>query len=135
MNSPLLTTVICGSYRKHWEDILRIRNFLEQQGVYILSPLGTKIVNPGEEFARLEGDPDVDVRTVQDAIFAHIRQSTFVIVANVNGYLGKATVFEMGYAAANGIRILTVEPVQDPNLASYTQPLTALFPTWTSEWD
>ncbi|MDR6226254.1 nucleoside 2-deoxyribosyltransferase [Desmospora profundinema] len=85
-------------------------------------------MNPGEVFIRLENDPEVDARTVQDAIFTHIRNSTFVTVANVDGYLGKA--FEMGYAAAYGIRILTIEPVEDPNLAGYTQRLDAVFPSW-----
>lgn len=98
METTLLKTVICGSYRKHWDEVLRVRSFLEEQGVHVLAPTGFRVVNPGATFARLEGEPEVEVRMVQDAFFAQIRNATFLTVANVDGYLGKAVTFEIGYA-------------------------------------
>jgi nucleoside 2-deoxyribosyltransferase len=110
-----------------------VRSLLEEQGVHVLAPTGFRVVNPGAAFSVLEGDPKVEVRMVQDAFFAQIRNTTFLTVANVDGYLGKAVTFEMGYAVAYGLRILTLEAVNDPNLSGYVERLEAVFPAWMEE--
>src|SRR5690606_17441222 len=87
-------------------------------------------INPEEEFIILEKDPFHDPRTLQDSIFAKIRTSSFLIVANIDGYIGKAATLEMGYAIAFGVQILALESVDDPNLAVYCRPFTEVFPKW-----
>jgi hypothetical protein len=125
-------TVISGSYRKHFSQMIELKQFLHQERICVLAPVSTGVVNPGEEFVLLDEDPIHDPRTLQDSILAKIRSSSFLVLANVDGYIGKAATFEMGYAVSQGIQILTLEPVADPNLAGYCRPLREVFPNWSS---
>lgn len=121
-------TVICGSFQKHLAASFQLRDFLENRGVRVLSPIGGSAVTPDDEFVRLDADPLSDERTIQDAVFAKIRQSTFIVVANIGGYLGTATTMEIGYAVACGIRVFTVEEASDPNVSCYTRTFAEIFP-------
>ena len=125
-----VNTVISGSYRKHFSQMVDLKCFLEHERITVLAPVSNGIVNPGEEFIILNEDPIHDPRTLQDSILAKIRTSSFLVLANVDGYIGKAATFEMGYAVSQGIQILTLEPVLDPNLAGYCRPLESVFPNW-----
>lgn len=123
-----LFAVISGSFRKHLAEIGELKRQLESQGVAILSPQSTEAVNPNDEFIVLDSDPIEDHRVLQDSVFAKIRRSTFLVVANVDGYIGRAAVLEMGYAIAMGIAIYTLMPVDDPNLAPYCRLVGDIFP-------
>lgn len=122
-----LRTVISGSYRKHLQDLLQLKNELERKGVEVLAPVCGEAVNPTEEFVVLTDDLVEDPRTLQDSVFAKMRQSTFHVLLNKDGYIGRAATLELGYAVALGLQILTSEPVDDPNLAPYTRLLSEVF--------
>lgn len=128
IHADTICTVISGSFRKHLGQIMKLKQQLEQAFVTVLSPAGHAAVNPGEEFIVLDSDPVTHPKLLQDSVFAKIRRSTFLVVANFDGYLGKAAVLEIGYAIAIGISIYTVEPVEDPNLSPYCRPLSEVFP-------
>ncbi len=121
-------TVIGGSFRKHLLQIAQLKKQFEKNYISVLSPAGDVAVNPDEEFIILDSDPVSHPRLLQDSVFAKIRGSTFLTVANVGGYLGKAAILEMGYAIAMGVAIYTLEPVEDPNLAPYCRLLREVFP-------
>ncbi len=123
-----LYTVISGSFRKHLSQIVQLKQFLQSQQVMVLSPTGHAAINPKDEFIVLDSDPISNPKLLQDSVFAKIRRSTFLVVANFNGYLGKAAILEIGYAIATGISIYTLEPVDDPNLSPYCRPLSEIFP-------
>lgn len=123
-----LKTVISGSYRKHFSRMLQLKEHLENLGIDVLAPSSAGVMNPSEEFILLDVDPVADPRTLQDSIFAKIRSSSFLVVANVGGYIGKAAVFEMGFAASLGLQIFVTDPVEDPNLAGYCRMLADVFP-------
>ena len=118
-----IATVISGSYRRHLADMYALKRLLERKGIHVLSPVGDGAINPGEEFVLLDADPIHDHRTLQDSVFAKIRRSSFLVGFNQGGYLGKAALIEFGYAISIGIPILTLEPVEDPNIAPYTRLL------------
>lgn len=123
-----LFTVISGSYRKHLQQIVQLKQALEKQHIAVLSPSGDVAVNPDEEFIILDSDPVSHPKLLQDSVFAKIRRSTFLTVANVDGYLGRAAVLEIGYAICLGLSIYTLRPVDDPNLSPYCRPLSEVFP-------
>lgn len=123
-----LFTVISGSYRKHLQQIIEIKQALQKQHVEVLSPSGEAAINPDEEFIILDSDPVDNPKLLQDSVFAKIRRSTFLTVANVGGYLGRAAVLEIGYAICLGISIYTLEPVEDPNISPYCRSLQEIFP-------
>lgn len=118
-----IATVISGSYRRHLRGMYALKRVLEQKGIHVLSPVGDGAINPGEEFVLLDADPIHDHRTLQDSVFAKIRRSSFLVGFNSDGYLGKAALLEFGYAISIGIPILTLEPVEDPNILPYTRLL------------
>lgn len=122
------STVIIGSFRKHLSEIISIKNLLELSNIKVLSPVEDKITNPEEEFIFFESDLILDPKFLQDAVFSKIKQSTFVVVANVNGYLGRATTMEIGYAIAEGIPIYTLEPMEDVHISPYSRLLIDIFP-------
>lgn len=128
MTSQKLCTVISGSYRKHLKELYALKAELEKQNIHVLSPVGAHATNPGEEFIYLDEDPVTDKRLLQDSVFAKIRGSSFLVLANIDGYLGTAAVMEVGYAISIGIQILTVEPVNDPNIEPYTRSIYMAFP-------
>lgn len=129
MKSNSLRTVISGSYRRHLQELYALKQQLESVGVDVLSPVGSFAVNPQEEFIFLDEDPIHDKRVLQDSVFAKIRMSTFLVLANFERYLGNAALIEVGYSLSLGLQILTVEPVEDPNINSYTRLLFDVFPT------
>lgn len=84
--------------------------------------------NPGEEFILLDSDPIEHPEILQSSIFAKLRQSTFMVLGNFDGYLGRAAVLEVGYALGVGVTIFSVAPVDDPNIAPYCRSLSEVFP-------
>jgi hypothetical protein len=128
MNHSSVCTVISGSYRRHLQKLYDLKRSLENLGIHVLSPVGSAAINPGEEFILLDADPIHDKRLLQDSVFAKIRTSSFLVLANYDGYIGKAAVMEIGFALAIGLQILTVEPVEDPNIQPYTRLIRDAFP-------
>jgi nucleoside 2-deoxyribosyltransferase len=118
-----IATVISGSYRRHLQQMYALKRVLEDKGFTVLSPVGGAAVNPSDEFVLLDADPIRDHRTLQDSVFAKIRRSSFLVSFNREGYVGKASLLEYGYAIAVGIPILTLEPADDPNIKPYTRLL------------
>ena len=133
MRQSSIETVISGSFRKHLCQIIRLKHLLEENGMRVLSPEGHLATNPDEEFIYLDSDPIEHPELLQSSVFAKIRRSTFIVAANVDGYLGNAAILEIGYAIALGIRVYCVESVRDPNIAPYCRPLTEAFPNITLE--
>ena len=109
------------------------KRVIQENDIVVTSPVGKGAVNPGEEFVILDEDPITDERILQDSVFAKIRKSAFIVVANFEKYLGRAAVLEMGYAIAHGIQILTVDDVDDPNLAPYCRRLSDVFSSFNAE--
>jgi hypothetical protein len=98
-----LCTVISGSFRKHLKELMLLKAALQKNHVTVLSPAGHAATNPSEEFIVLDSDPVTHPKLLQDSVFAKIRRSTFLVVANIDGYLGKAATLEIGYAISVGI--------------------------------
>ena len=128
MNPTSLCTVISGSYRRHLRELYALKCQLKKIGINVLSPIGSFALNPNEEFIFLDADPVQDKRLLQDSVFGKIRTSAFLVLANFDGYIGNAALMEVGYALSFGLQILTVEPVEDPNISLYTRVLYDVFP-------
>ena len=125
--SEKMTTVISGSFRKHLSQLYILREELQSRGIEVLSPIGTAALDDAAEFVVLDADPVMDHRTLQDAVFSKIRRSSFLTVCNIDGYIGRAAAFEIGYAVATGLQVLTLEPADDPNIAAYSRLLSDVF--------
>lgn len=118
-----INVVISGSFRKHFKEMLHIRDLLQSQGINVLSPVGNHAINPGQEFLVLDSDQVSDHRLLQDSVFAKIRCSSMLVLANIDGYIGSAAAIEVGYAIAIGVQIYALEKITDPNIAPYCRNL------------
>ena len=116
---PSVYTVISGSFRKHLQQISFLKKALEHLGIAVLSPAKCGAVNPDEEFILLDSDPITDPGILQSSVFAKMRRSAFLVLANFDGYIGKAAALEIGFAIAIGLKIYALEEVSDPNLAPF----------------
>ena len=125
---PIIGTQINIKYKDNIGKIPIFAKNLEGYNINVLSPVGSDALNPKDEFIILDEDPVKDHRILQDSIFAKIRSASFHVVANVDGYIGSAAKMEIGYALAYGLQILTIEPVNDPNLSPYCRLITDIFP-------
>lgn len=117
-----INAVICGSYRKHFSQMLELKTFLERAGIAVLSP-GGELTLPSPGMIQ-------DPRALQDSVLAKIRASAFMVLVNVDGHVGRAATFEMGYAVSLGLQILAIEPVTDPGLAGYCRQFSEVFGRW-----
>lgn len=128
MSAKSLCTVISGSYRRHLRELYQLKQEIEKLGILVLSPVGSSALNPEQEFVFLDADPTRDKRLLQDSIFAKIRTSSFLILANFDGYIGKAASIEVGYALAFGLQVLSIALVEDPNIKPYARLINEVFP-------
>ncbi len=125
---PTLYTVISGSFRKHLNQISTLKKSLERLDVCVLSPSKCSAINPDDEFIILESDPVCHPELLQSSVFTKMRRSTFLVLANFDGYIGLAAAVEIGYAIALGLKIYAIEEVTDPNIAPFCTPIFHVFP-------
>lgn len=127
-NTNIIKTVISGSFRKHLQQIYELKKALEKENIQVLSPLGQNSINPKEEFVILDSDPVESPEILQATVFARIRNSTFLTLANFDGYMGRAATLEVGYAIAIGIKIYSIEKVIDPNINPFCSNIFNVLP-------
>jgi hypothetical protein len=101
---------IGGSYRKHLDRILSVREQFISLGWEVLRPQDTTVVESDDlEFVRLQGDP-ADAAGIQRAQLGAIEESDLYYVVNPGGYVGPSATAEVAWAAAKGIPVLLAEP-------------------------
>lgn len=109
--------VISGSFRKFYCGICETINTLESNGITVLSPKISQIINPKDEFVVFEHDISDDPRILEDNHLHAIDQADALFVYNPNGYVGLSAALEIGYAISLGIPIYFKEKPEDFTLA------------------
>lgn len=112
-----MKVTIAGSYRKHFDRLVRAKKDFEEVGVEVLRPKSTEISSADEELVRLEGDPG-DISEVQERQLEALRDCDFVYVVNPGGYLGPSATLEVGYAHRAGTPIIASEAPFEPVVAA-----------------
>jgi hypothetical protein len=101
---------LIGSFRKHLEYILNIRNQLVKLGVQVLSPPRfTEPKNLDEEFIIFEGEEGLSPLQIERHPLNSINVGDALIVCSKDGYVGASAMLEIGYAQALGKRIIFTE--------------------------
>ena len=107
--------VICGSFQQYLTKFESIMGRMHDQGTIVLSPWTTK-VRPetlGTDFILLEGQDDLkNERDTWRHKYEHMnkfRLSDAIILCNPEGFIGKGTIFELGFMIALGKRIIFME--------------------------
>ena len=105
------TAVICGSFNKHLDKIEMLISILNKQGIKVLSPRNTTIMDVKNGFILLEGDRMKHNCTwpIESRHLEAIKKSDMVIACNYDGYIGFSTAFEIGYAYSHGKKVVFLE--------------------------
>jgi hypothetical protein len=104
---------ISGSFRKHLDYILKIKDQLASDGTIVLSPRFTKPNNPGEEFVVFTGEEGASPLQLERHHLDSIDSSDALIVCDPNGYVGASALIEIGYATSMGKRIIFTEQPEE----------------------
>lgn len=100
---------ISGSFRKHLDYILNVKNNLESKGTQVLSPRFSKPRNPGESFVIFAGEEQFSPLELERYHLQCLTQSDALVVCNPNGYVGASTFIEIGCAHTLDKRIIFTE--------------------------
>lgn len=124
-NFEVTRAVLCGSFRKDHEGLLRAYHELIDTNCQVLSP-HTLDFND-EEFVRDGATLDMSARTLEDYHLMSIRQADFIWLHAPEGYVGTSAAFEIGYALAHHIPIFTRDSIADANLSNYVESVPSVF--------
>ncbi len=117
-----MKATISGSFKKFYQEICSAYEIFERNGIVVLSPSKSRIINPGAEFALLESDPKgASNKELEDRHLEAIANSDFLYVVSPNGYAGKSAVFEMGHANALRRPIYCSDSINDVTLEMYVK--------------
>lgn len=97
---------VIGSFRRYYaEAVLAVKEF-ESLGITVKSPVGSRIINPGDDFARFESDPpESPDELIQAATLDKILNSDLAYVVAPGGYIGRTTCYELGRIHARAIPV------------------------------
>lgn len=98
------TVSIIGSFRQKYSEVLNAWNTFTEAGLFVRSPKGSPIIEPGIDFVRFESDdPSLTDAQVQQVALHRILGSDFVYTVVPDGYVGRTTCLEIGRIAQANI--------------------------------
>ncbi len=93
------TVSIIGSFKQHYSLVLDAIKAFKRNGILVLSPIGSEIIQPVIPFVRFLSDPkEKSDEIVQTITLGRIFLSKAVYVVAPNGYVGRTTCYEIGRA-------------------------------------
>ena len=105
--------VIVGSYRKFYKEVVKKIEEFEDEGINVLMPAKSTIINYGDEFIKFEGDQNIPIKLIEMNFLESVKKADFIYVVNPNGYVGVSAAFEMGFAYSIGKPIYCMEKPAD----------------------
>lgn len=98
------TVVICGSFRKHMNDVKKVASYCESKNIEVLSPKNLNVVDIFDDnFVLFHGEKIENEREtywIENKHTNSIENADAVLICNSNGYFGDTTIYEIGYAMA-----------------------------------
>lgn len=113
VRQELKNVTISGSFRKHLQEILEVKRYLEANRIHIVSPRFEEPKNPGEEFVVFAGEEGMSPLELERYHLEAIQRSDALIVCNPKGYVGASAMIEIGYANALNKRIIFIEEPEE----------------------
>lgn len=96
--------VICGSFRKHMEDVKKVALYCKQKNIEVLSPKNLDVIAVFDgSFVLFHGEKIENEREsywIENKHTNSIENADAVLICNSNGYFGNTTIYEIGYAMA-----------------------------------
>jgi len=114
-----LQVSIIGSFRKSHDELKELFAFV-QENYTLLSPKSIDWENPDEEFVRVESQPaTMSIAEIENEHLEALRDSDFIILFAPEGYVGSSATYELGFARALGIPVLSTFPINDETLSLF----------------
>jgi len=117
-DASALTAVLCGTFRRDREGLIRAFHSLRQHSV-LLSPISVDFLDPTAEFVRLPQEQSDSIRDVEQRHLTAIAAADFVWLHAPNGYVGSSATLELGHAQALGIPVFSDTAPIDATLAAF----------------
>ncbi|MCA2213007.1 hypothetical protein [Jidongwangia harbinensis] len=88
---------IIGSFRKHHAEVVAAGRAFRSQGIDVMSPPDSEVLDPSLDFVRFASDPtSLADHELQARALHRILSASFVYAVLPGGYLGRTSGFEMG---------------------------------------
>lgn len=117
--------VLCGSFRRDHEGLLRAYHELIDTHCQVLSPHSLDFDD--QSFVRDNATQEMSARSLEDYHLMSIRQADFVWLHAPDGYIGVSAAFEIGYALAHHIPVFSRAIISDSNLSNYIDIVPSVF--------
>jgi len=80
-----MKAAISGSFRKFYKEICAAYDIFEQNGITVLSPKKSRIINPDDEFVILETDPKgIKMKQLENKHLGAIADSDFLYLEPIH---------------------------------------------------
>lgn len=103
--------VLCGSYTRDRDGLLRAYDELIATGCQVLSPRRMQFDNAA--FVRDTAEQGISSRAIEAWHLSAIRQAHFVMVHAPDGYVGLSAAMEIGFATAQECPVFSRTAPQD----------------------
>ena len=96
-----MKVVISGSFRKHMEEIIKLKQQLERDGIEVIKPNNIDTIDNPEnpEFIKFNGEESMSEYELQQQYYRAIETCDAHIIFNKGGYIGKSALYELFYGA------------------------------------
>lgn len=99
MKEQVSSVAILGSFKQHYEDVLKSLGTFAQAGICVTTPPDTGLLKPGIPFVRFESDDaEWSDEMVQVVALHRIFRADYIFVVVPDGYVGRSTCYEIGRA-------------------------------------
>jgi len=99
-----MKVVISGSFRKHLQGILKLKEELEKRGIEVIKPDRVKTIknidNP--DFVKFEGEENMHPYVLEREYFKAIEECDAHIIYNEGSYFGNSATYELGASMTKG---------------------------------
>jgi ADP-ribose pyrophosphatase YjhB (NUDIX family) len=109
--------VLHGSFRKHFDLILKAHRLFTEAGIEVLAPELSEIQSFQNGFAILKSDPQEADQRLIELLYLHnlkrLGENGFSYFVDPEGYLGKSASYELGIAQLSNVPCFFQEPITD----------------------
>lgn len=116
MNNINFKCVLHGSFRKHFDEIKRVRKIFSDAGIEVLAPEDSEVKSIEDGFAVLESDGGKDHRMVEGLYLQNLKklgENGFSYFVNPEGHLGNTASYELAMAQLNNVPCYFTEELKD----------------------
>lgn len=123
----VIRATLSGSFHKDSIGLQLAYDELVHNQCQVLSPHRLDFIDESALFVRDSAEQDESIRSLEAHHLRAIAQSDFLWVHAPEGYVGKSTAMEIGYAVGLGKPIFSAHEIEDQTLAVFVEQKPSVF--------